>query len=91
MTKNQILAEKIIVTFFEAAIAYLTVNQTNLSGNAKTTAIGAVGFGLSAAYNLLRESKPTLVPPFTAPTPPLPPLNGVDQLTGQANPKPPVV
>ena len=88
MTKNQQLIEKIIVTAFEAAIAYISINQTNLSGNAKWTAIGALGAALSAAYNVLRQSTPTI--------PPLPTklalneinkqvatLNGVAQLTSQ--------
>jgi hypothetical protein len=81
MTKNQIIAEHIIVTFFEAGIAYLAINQTTLSGNAKLTAIGALGAGLSAAYNVLRQSTPSIpslpaevaapvVPPVDTPTSP---------------------
>lgn len=83
MTKNQTLIEHVIITFFEAVIAYVSVNQTNLSGNAKGVAIGAVGLGLSAAYNVLRQSNPTIFTP-TYPQPPVAPdkpLNGVTQLT----------
>lgn len=61
MTKKQQVAEHVVVTFVEAAIAYLvvlpTVNWT------KTVLAGAVGAGLSAVYNVLRQSKPTLVSP----------------------------
>lgn len=60
MTKTQIIVEHVVVTFFEAGIAYLAINQTNLSGNAKLTAIGALGAGLSAAYNVVRQSEPTI-------------------------------
>lgn len=58
MTKYQVIAERIVVTFAEAAGAYLvvipTVNWT------KAGLVGAVGAGSSAVYNLLRESKPTM-------------------------------
>lgn len=60
MTKNQIIAEHVIVTFFEALGAYLIVNQTSLTGNWRGAAIGAVGFALSVAYNVLRQSVPTI-------------------------------
>ena len=60
MSKTTQTAEHVIVTFFEAVIAYVSVNQSNLSGNAKVVAIGAVGFGISAVYNLLRQSTPPL-------------------------------
>ena len=92
MTKNQQLIEKIIVTAFEAAIAYISINQTNLSGNAKWTAIGALGAALSAVYNLLRQSNPTIaqtsnvqLPVSSGDT-----LNGVTQLTAPGMPVPPV-
>lgn len=78
MTKTQQTVEHIVVTFFEAGIAYLAINQTNLSGNAKLTAIGALGAGLSAVYNILRQSTPTLVEPTVAT---VVPMNGVNQLT----------
>lgn len=85
MTKNQIIAEHVVVTFFEGVIGYLTVNQTNLSTNWKTVAIGAIMFGLSLVYNLLRQSTPTLLdvptsalslPPSLGPidTPPVNPV-----------------
>lgn len=84
MTKYALIAEKVVVTFFEAAVGYLivvpTVNWT------KTVLAGAVGAGLSAVYNLVRESEPTMIaqvadpdvvtPVFNAPKviePPLPP------------------
>lgn len=60
MTKAETIVEHVVVTFFEAAIAYLTINQTNLTGSAKLTAIGALGAGISAAYNLARQANPTL-------------------------------
>jgi len=69
MSKYQQIAEHVVVTFFEAAIAYLAINQTNLSGNAKLTAIGALGAGLSAAYNVVRQSAPTL--PVVTPAAPV--------------------
>ncbi len=76
MSKTNQILEKIIVTFFQAAVAYLAVNQTNLSGNAKLTAIGALGAGLSGVYNLLRQSTPTISSNTitTKPLPPIPPL-----------------
>jgi len=60
MSKNQQIIERIVVTFFQAVIAYLTVNQTNLHGNWRIVAIGALGAGLSAVYNVLRQSNPTI-------------------------------
>lgn len=58
MTKYELIAEKVIVTFLEAAAAYLIVIPTvNWS---KVGVAGAIGAGLSAAYNLLRESTPTM-------------------------------
>lgn len=91
MTKNQIMLEHIVVTFFEGAISYLTINQTNLTGISKTAAIGACAFGLSAVYNLLRQSNPTIADDIQQAASPLSanwqppqtdiPLNGVEQLT----------
>lgn len=73
----QRMAERILVTFFEAGLAYLVVNQTNLSGSMKVTGVGVLGAGLSAVYNLLRESTPTtpVEPPVVVQpsVPPLPP------------------
>lgn len=70
MTKSQQVIEHIIVTFVEAALAYLivipTVNWT------RTAIAGAVGAGLSAAYNVLRQSTPTMPPTPVVVTPPLP-------------------
>lgn len=64
MDKYKRIAEKVLVTFVEAALTYLIVvphPQLN-----KTVVVGAVGAGLSAAYNLIRESQPTITP--TPPT-----------------------
>jgi len=66
MTKNMIIAEHIVVTFFEAAIAYvIVIPQTNWG---KTALAGAIGAGLSAAYNVLRQAEPTLSTPTLAVT-----------------------
>ena len=63
MTKTQLVTEHVFVTFIEAAAAYLivipTVNWT------KTAIVGAIGAGLSAAYNILRQSTPTVPTPST--------------------------
>lgn len=59
MTKYQQIAEKIVITFVEAAIAYwVVIPHTTIT---KTAIAGAVGAGLSAVYNLLRESNPTIL------------------------------
>ena len=71
MTKSLVVVEHIIVTFFEAAVAYVSINQTNLSGSAKWVAIGALGAGISAVYNVLRQSNPTLP---AVPVDPVPPV-----------------
>jgi hypothetical protein len=65
MSKTSLIIEHVVVTFFEGVISYLSINQTNLTGNTKTVAIGAAGFGLSAAYNVLRQSTPTVPTPST--------------------------
>jgi len=90
MTKNQQLIEKVIVTFFEGVIAYLTINQTNLSGDAKTVAIGATAFGLSAVYNLLRQSTPPIASSPTVVAAPEVPLVVAEALGAPAV-TPPVV
>lgn len=56
MTKVQQTVEHILVTFVEAAAAYLIVIPTVNWG--KTVVAGAVGAGLSAVYNVLRQSTP---------------------------------
>lgn len=58
MTKTQQTIEHIVVTFFEAAIAYIIVIPTVNWG--KTVIAGAIGAGLSAVYNVLRQSTPTI-------------------------------
>lgn len=60
MTKSQQQLEHVVVTFFEAGVAYISINQTNLHGDWKPVAIGALGAALSAVYNLLRQSNPTI-------------------------------
>lgn len=47
------LAEKVVVTFVEAALAFLALNGWNFSN--KTVQAGTVGAGLSAAYNLIKQ------------------------------------
>lgn len=86
MNKKQQIIEHVVVTFLEAALAYLivipTVNWT------KTVLAGAAGAGLSAVYNLLRQSNPTItsqVPPAASPafpTPPTDPVSLASKLTG---------
>lgn len=49
------LVEKAIVTFLEAAVAFLALNSWNISD--KTVQAGAVGAGLSAVYNLVKQYK----------------------------------
>ena len=61
MTKNQIIAEHVVVTFFEAAVAYTIIIPT-INWN-KSVLVGAIGAGLSAVYNVLRQSTPTLLTP----------------------------
>ena len=77
MTKTNQVIEHVVVTFVEAGAAYLivipTVNWT------KTVIAGAIGAGLSAVYNVLRQSTPTLestLPVVTQPpeTPPAAPV-----------------
>lgn len=60
MTKYQIIAERVAITFAESAAAYLIVIPT-VNWN-KTVIAGAIGAGLSAVYNLLREAQPTITP-----------------------------
>lgn len=69
MTKVQQTVEHVIVTFFEAAVAYLVVIPTVNWG--KTVVAGAIGAGLSAVYNVLRQSAPPVVE--TLPAPPVNP------------------
>jgi len=65
MSKTAQLIEKILVTFVEAAGAYyLTVTNPQAG---KTAIAGAIGAGLSAVYNVLRQSQPTIVSPTVAP------------------------
>lgn len=61
MTKNMQIAERILITFVEAAAAYLIVIPTvNWS---KTVLAGAAGAGLSAVYNIIRQANPTITAP----------------------------
>lgn len=91
MTKLQQQIEHVVVTAFEAAIAYIAV-APNVQFN-KTLLAGAAGAALSAVYNVLRQSTPTIAPTKSSGvTPTLAPdsgvMNGVPQLT--SFPQPPV-
>lgn len=90
MTKTSLVIEHVVITFIEAAAAYLIINQTALHGKPKLAAIGAVGAGLSAVYNVLRQSTPT-VPQNSTQTPAtvVKPMNGVPQLTAAPDPNNP--
>lgn len=66
MTKLEQMAERAIVTFFEAALAYAVVIPHVVWD--KTAIAGVIGAGLSAVYNFLRESTPTL-PTLVVPEP----------------------
>lgn len=84
MSKYQQIAEHIGITFFEAAIAYIIVIP-HVTWT-RTVIAGAIGAGLSAVYNLLRQSTPTIAPDsLTAAAPAYSAgpgtLNGVSQLT----------
>jgi hypothetical protein len=69
MSKTGQIVEKIVVTFFEGAGAYLIVIPT-VNWN-KTVLSGAAAAGISLVYNVLRQSTPT-IPQSTPPavTPP---------------------
>lgn len=61
MTKTQIIIEHIVVTFVESAGTYLIVIPTvNWS---RAAIAGAIGAGLSAVYNVVRQSSPTITSP----------------------------
>lgn len=49
------IVEKMVVTFVEAGFAFLSLNRWDFTN--KTVLAGAIGAGLSAAYNLYKESK----------------------------------
>jgi hypothetical protein len=61
MTKVETIAEHAVVTFVESAVAYLIVIPT-VNWN-RTVLAGAIGAGLSAAYNVVRQSTPTVAEP----------------------------
>lgn len=85
MTKTQQIIEHVVVTFVEAGVAYVIViphPQFN-----KTVVAGAIGAGLSAVYNVLRQSQPTIIEPILPVTGlkpqitiPEQSMNGVSQL-----------
>ena len=54
------VAEKVVITFGEAALAYIAV-VPHVTWN-KALLSGAVGAGISAVYNLARESNPPSTP-----------------------------
>lgn len=80
MTKNQLIAEHVAVTFFEGAGAYLIAIPTVSWG--KSALAGAVAAGLSLVYNVLRQSQPTLVDTT-------PPVTGITLGPGTLLPPPP--
>ena len=79
MSKTTQIAEHIVITFFEAGVAYLIVIP-KVSWN-KAVLVGAIGAGLSAVYNYVRQSNPTI----QQSTPP------VDQSPVVVPPSPPAV
>lgn len=68
MTKFETITEHVVVTFFEAGVAYLIVIPT-VNWN-RTVLAGAIGAGMSAVYNWVRQSTPTanLQPTVAEPT-----------------------
>lgn len=46
------IVERAVVTFVEASVAFLALNNWNLTS--KTVVAGAVGAGLSAVYNMVK-------------------------------------
>lgn len=69
MTKTQSTIEHVVVTFVESALAYVVVIPT-VNWN-RTVIAGAIGAGLSAAYNILRQSNPPVVTATPAVAPPV--------------------
>lgn len=53
----RVLVEKVVVTFVEAALAFLALNDWKFTD--KTVGAGAVGAGLSAAYNTYKQLRST--------------------------------
>lgn len=66
MSKTVVIIERAVVTAIEAGAAYFALNGYDFTN--KTVRAGAVGAVLSAVYNLLRESSPTLPEPTPAPS-----------------------
>lgn len=60
MTKKQLklLAIRVVVTFIQAAVAYVVVSGGDFTS--KTVLAGAVGAGLSALYNFARNQWPEI-------------------------------
>jgi hypothetical protein len=91
MTKTEQIIERVVVSFFEGIIGYVVVvpsiNWT------RATLVGATTAGLSAAYNVLRQSEPTIVDAVTSPAPSVPetPLNGVEQIASQPPEQPAII
>ena len=91
MTRYQILAERAVVTFVEAAATYYAVSGSPTLN--KTAIAGALGAGLSAVYNFLRESSPTInqtstLNSYTAPvsTPPTAPSPSAEPVSPNTAP-----
>lgn len=47
------VVERAVITFFEAAVPFLALNHWDFSN--KTVLAGAVGAGLSAVYNFVKQ------------------------------------
>jgi hypothetical protein len=93
MTKFEIVAEHTIVTFFEAAVAYLIVIPT-VNWN-RTVLAGAIGAGISAVYNTVRQATPNVpeVAPVTVVSPTIqstPEVLSVTAPLPSPTPQPPV-
>jgi hypothetical protein len=76
MSKVLQIVEHVVVTFFEAVLAYyVAVGSPQIS---KALVVGAIGAGISAVYNILRQSTPpqSTPPAVTQPpvVPPVPPV-----------------
>lgn len=78
MSKTLQVLEHILVTFFEAVLAYYVAVGSPKFNTALVA--GAIGAGLSAVYNVLRQSNPTIpsqqsTPPLATPPPSVPPAS----------------
>lgn len=80
MTKTQQILERVVVTLVEAPSAYGIATATGSKGTGLAVLTAAFAGGLSVLYNLLRQSKPTMltnlaeqvIKDVSTPTPTLP-------------------